>query len=244
MSLPSQIILDVRRFAHVTTSQYLDADAYLDLNKIKDEFWNEVVSRWGSSNYNWDKWNTDIEANQDEYRLDIPTSTNDGMKTINNIYISDGTTHTNTGLLEYIKCREVDPKNLPNDWNFYLENQDATMPLYYQKDNSVFIAPRPTKDITNGLRIEAIRKIANWTAATTELETKLPVEFHFILELGLMPYALMSKGSDTNEVNAARATYMNEKRAVIKQITTRIESPFFNKYPDGYSNDDLIITIA
>jgi len=166
------------------------------------------------------------------------------MKTINNIYISDGTTHTNTGLLEYIKCREVDPKNLPNDWNFYLENQDATMPLYYQKDNSVFIAPRPTKDITNGLRIEAIRKIANWTAATTELETKLPVEFHFILELGLMPYALMSKGSDTNEVNAARATYMNEKRAVIKQITTRIESPFFNKYPDGYSNDDLIITIA
>jgi len=45
MSLPSQIILDVRRFAHVTTSQYLDADAYLDLNKIKDEFWNEVVSR-------------------------------------------------------------------------------------------------------------------------------------------------------------------------------------------------------
>jgi len=244
MSLPSQIILDVRRFAHVTTSQYLDADAYLDLNKIKDEFWNEVVSRWGSSNYNWDKWNTDIEANQDEYILDIPTSTNDGMKTINNIYISDGTTHTNTGLLEYIKCREVDPKNLPNDWNFYLENQDATMPLYYQKDNSVFIAPRPTKDITNGLRIEAIRKIANWTAATTELETKLPVEFHFILELGLMPYALMSKGSDTNEVNAARATYMNEKRAVIKQITTRIESPFFNKYPDGYSNDDLIITIA
>lgn len=235
MSTPAQIVSDVRRFAHVNTTQYVDADAYLDLNKVKDDLWNRIVSRWFSSNYNWDIWTATTVALQSEYLLDLPTGTNAGQKTINNVYINyDGETYTNTGGLMYIKCREIDPKNLEMDWTWYEEFQSEFDPIFFQKDNSVFIAPVPlaADAWSNRLKLEGIRKIANYTSGTTEAEVKIPVEYHYVLELGLMPYALISKWTvDTNEVNNARVVYNNAANDVVRQMTSRMEAPTEFKYP-------------
>lgn len=247
MSTPAQIITDVRRFANVTTTQYSDASAYLDLNKVKDEIWNRVVTQWVSSYYNWEEWTTDTVALQGEYTLDIPTGTNDGTKTLNTVYINyDGETYTNTGVLKYVKAREVDPKNLPYEWGYYQENQSVDEPIYFQKDNAVFIAPTPLSDTagSNRLQLEGIRKIANWDSSTTELQTKIPVEYHYVLELGLIPYAYMSKGMDMSDINNARTTYRNAANDVVKQMTSRIETPFFNKYPDQINSDEITFTTA
>ncbi len=158
----------------------------------------------------------------------------------------DGETYTNTGLLKYIKATEVDPKNLPNEWGFYQENQSVDYPIYYQKDNSIFIAPMPLASTygTNRIQLEGIRKIADWTSSTTELETKFPIEFHYIFELGLLPYGLMSKGSDDTSIANARNSYLNASRDVVIQMTSRLESPFYNRYPDQITDDSLRITIA
>ena len=167
MTAPSVMITNARRFAHVNTTQYSDSDAYKDLNHMKDELWNKVVNEGISSYYNWEEWTADTVALQGEYTLEIPTSTVAGQKTLNNVYINyNGETYTNTGVLKYIKCKEVDPKNMEHEWGYYQENQSQDYPLYYQKDNSVFIAPTPlAADAGTGrLQLEGIRKIADWSS--------------------------------------------------------------------------------
>ncbi len=64
MTTPAVMITNMRRFAHVNTTQYPDADAYKDLNHMKDEIWNKVVNEGISSYYNWDIWQTSTVALQ------------------------------------------------------------------------------------------------------------------------------------------------------------------------------------
>lgn len=247
MTTPAVMITNARRFAHVNTTQYSDASAYLDLNHRKDELWNKIVNKGISSYYNWEEWTTDTVALQGEYTLEIPTSTVAGQKTLNNVYINyDWETYTNTWVLKYIKAKEVDPKNLDYEWGFYQENQSQDFPMYYQKDNSIFIAPIPLSwDAGTGrLQLEGIRKIADWSASTTEIQTKFPIEYHYIFELWLQPYALMSKGVDDVTINNARVTYLNAAREMVEQMTSRSETPFNNTYPDENKDDSIHFTIA
>lgn len=235
MSTPALIIAKTRRLAKCTSNQYSDANAYSDLNDAKDEIWNKIVSEWISSNYNWDIWTTDSIALQTEYGLDIPTSSNPWQKTINNVYINyDWETYTETGNLKYIQCTEKDPKNLPYSWEYYEENQDKAYPIYFQKDDAIFIAPVPRSDEAwvNRIKLEWIRKIADWDANTTETGMKFPVDFHNVFVFALMPYALASKWAEEWIVNNAEVKYEKRKLEVISQMTQRIESPFFNPYPD------------
>jgi len=186
MTTPAVMITNARRFAHVNTTQYSDSDAYKDLNHMKDELWNKVVTKGVSSYFNWEEWTADTVALQGEYTLELPTSTVAGTKTLNSVYINyDGETYTNTGVIKYIPCKEVDPKSLPKEWGYYQENQSKDSPIYFQKDNSVFVAPTPlAADAGTGrLQLEGIRKIADWSSGTTETQTKFPVEYHYIFEL-------------------------------------------------------------
>lgn len=235
MSTPPQIISKVRRLSHCTSTQYSDADAYSDINDVKAELWNKCVSEWFSSSYNWDIWTTDSQTLVSEYKMDIPTSTNVGQKVINNIYINyDWLTYEETGLLKYIKCSEKDPKNLPYSWEYYEENQDSREPIYFQKDNSIFIAPAPRSDQSgaNRIKLEWIRNLPEWDANTTELQMKFPIEFHYIFEYWLMPYALASKWADDSKINNAMVIYQNKSKDVVNQMTQRVEAPFFNTYPE------------
>ena len=46
-----------------------------------------------------------------------------------------------TALQAEQKAREVNKDTLPDEWNWHVENQDKSDPIYYIADNSYWIAP-------------------------------------------------------------------------------------------------------
>tara|TARA_R110000772_G_scaffold236250_1_gene347889 strand:- start:698 stop:838 length:141 start_codon:yes stop_codon:yes gene_type:complete len=45
MNTPAAIIAQMRRRVKVDTSQYSDANALIDLNTLKDEFWSALITK-------------------------------------------------------------------------------------------------------------------------------------------------------------------------------------------------------
>ena len=83
---------------------------------------------------------------QDEYTEPSVTATTVGASYIETVSVTyDSETYTNTGNKKYIPCRNASYAEMSN-WNWYLENQPKTDPIYYQKDKSIFIAPDPRSD--------------------------------------------------------------------------------------------------
>ena len=54
----------------------------------------------------------------------------------------------------------------------------------------------------------------------------------------------MSKGLDDVTINNARNTYLNAAIEMVQQLSSRVETPFFNTYPDDTNDDSIIFTIA
>ena len=63
---PATIIAQMRRVAKVNTDQYSDANALIDLNTLKDEFWSAIINSI-DENYNYDTWTATTVDLQSEY---------------------------------------------------------------------------------------------------------------------------------------------------------------------------------
>lgn len=230
---PATTIVSARWDTRTNIDQYPDAIAYIDINNLKDYIQSTLVTSWKASYVNWQMWFANTVANQSnwEYKLDIVSSSNPWLKTLNSLYICFGDTFANWNL-NYTKCREVDIKNQDYDWNYYLNNQDKIDPIYFQKDNSVFIAPYSATVVTSGLKMEWIRKIADYTSWTTEAETGFPSDFNYIFRIWLIPNILQYKGSDDWSINNARVIFENRLSLVIGQIWYKEEHPTSFTYPE------------
>jgi len=95
--LPSAIILAMRRKAKVNTTQYSDADALIDLNIRKNEFWSALMATVQEP-YDWQQWTATSVSLQSEYTLVDVTTTTAGTKLLNSLSIAyDSETYTDTG---------------------------------------------------------------------------------------------------------------------------------------------------
>lgn len=67
MQTPAAIIAQMRRRVKVDTSQYSDANALIDLNTLKDEFWSELMTNV-PEDYDWERWLVDTTTTNTEYQ--------------------------------------------------------------------------------------------------------------------------------------------------------------------------------
>ena len=215
-----------------TPSIYTSTLFLEDIHIITQDFWSAVIANQ-KTNSNWDIWLADTVSLQDEYSLPAVSSTTVGAEFIENIsiaYTSD--TYTDTGLIEYTPCRPATYAERGN-WNYYLENQPITDPIYFERDGSVFIAPDPrsTEVGTNRIEIKGTRSIASgsWTTSTTETQTKLPLFVLEVLVIGCIWKAHAYLERDRAIINDAKNEYINEKRDAINKMD--VEQPFLNQYP-------------
>lgn len=233
----------MRRKAKVTTSQYSDADALIDLNIRKNEFWSALMATVQEP-YDWQKWTTDTVALQSEYTLAEVSTTTAGTKMLNSLAITyDDSTYEETGTKVYVQARRVDPFSLELDWDWYVENQPTTDPIYYVADNSVFIAPAPRSNEAGAdrLKLTGIRNIPDWTASSPESAMKIPVDQQECLVYGLVVDGLFAKGVDDNVINNAEARWLRRKTEAIKTMENRLETTTFMLYPDQTRDDDIIL---
>lgn len=242
MQTAQKIIDQMRRIAKVDSSQYTDANALIDLNTLKDEFWSAIVTNV-QERYNWEKWKTDLVALQSEYTLATVAYNTSWTKLLNSVSINyDWETYTNTWELKYIKCTLKNPDTLENDWDYYVENQSETDPIYYVADNSYFIAPAPITAVTNWIKLSWIRKIPDYSLTTTEADMKIPVDQQQALVYWLVVHWLMNKWTDDWTINNAESRWERKKAEAIRNLETRIENPIFLTYPDTINDDEIIIT--
>lgn len=232
MNTPQAVINQMRRICRVDTSQYTDANALIDLNTLKDEFWSSIVTTV-NEDYNWERWTTDSVALQSEYTTVTVAYNTAGTKVLKWVAINyDNTTYTNTGIKEFVKARLVNPYTLEQDWDYYVENQSELDPIYYVADNSYFIAPAPRTAVTWGIKLTWIRKIPDWTLSTTEADMKIQVDQQNALVFGLVVFGLMNKWADAGTINDAEARWFRKRQEALKSLETRVETPVFFTYPD------------
>lgn len=194
---PSEILVKARRDTHLTTTQYSDADGIIDLNVVMKKVINRIISDV-DENYFYEIWTTDAVAAQanGEYPLEIEDESGGtyvpGMVKVKSVWIqpvstevlSDGTTK------KYVKCREVDPDQLSEEWGYYLVNQSVDDPIYFIADKSVFIAPQfAAADVGASpnaqIKLYGVKSLAEVTAATLETEMPIMDDFHEIFIRGV-----------------------------------------------------------
>ena len=139
---------------HTNISDYPDSRLLPFLNAVKDDFWSTIITAI-RSNYNWDIWTIDnTVVNQSEYIIPAAATDAEGSLKISNISMCyDGNAYDD-GKLKYIPATEVDPKNLPNHWNYYINNQSSSAPIYYTADKSIFIAPAFSSIVADGIELK------------------------------------------------------------------------------------------
>lgn len=231
----------LRRITGASTSQYSQADFLIDINVVKDEFWSAIV--WAQTDRNYDIWAVDSTTLISEYTMPEVASDTAWSKILKNIAINyTWDTYTETWLPIYIPAREVSPDSLKHQWNYYVENQSTDDPIYYISDNSYFIAPAFREaSLSNRIQLTWIKKIADYTISTTEADLKIPVDYQRVLLWGCIPYALMSKRVENNEIQKAQNDYINEKTIAIQNMTSRREWPITMLYPDQQEENNFII---
>jgi hypothetical protein len=204
-----------------------------DVNVIVQDIWSEVSKKklWNS---NWDIWYTDTVSLQDEYVKPLATSTTIWAEYIENLSIAyDNLTYDQTWNKQYIPCTDATESQIAN-WEYYLEHQPKTNPIYFQRDKSVFIAPDPRSDEiwTNRIKVSWVRSVDswNWTTSTTETDMNIP---NFMLEtivIWCIWKAWIIKVLDRNEIAWLKNDYIYEKQQTIYKLDNHWT--FINEFPN------------
>lgn len=206
-----------------TDSTYTTAKFLEDAHIITQDMWSDIIyARKG--NRNWDIWLADTVSLQDEYTKPAVSSTDVGADYIHTVSVAySDDTYTETGTLQYTLCRQATEEEIKN-WVRLLEEQSIEEPIYFEADNSIFIAPDPRSDEvwTGRLRLTGARSIASggWTTSTTEQETKLPLFLLDTLYYGIAWKANEFMRRDENILDRKQAKYEQMKIRNIRKLNT------------------------
>lgn len=227
-------------------STYTQTNFLEDINTVKDKFWSKYVTIFDDDKH-YQEWTIDwwTIALQSEYSLKEVATDAEWVKILKSIAVNyNWETYTNTWLLKYITATEVNRDTLPYEWNYYLENQSVDNPIYFLADNSVFIAPVPLTATawSDRLKVTWIRNIQDYLISDTDLI--IPSDFHWILELWVIPFVLQTKRVDNWEVQKAQNDYIIAETDALNTLWNMKEWPIFMSYPDASINEDILVLNA
>jgi len=218
---------------NIETTRYTTVMFLKDIHYIVQDFWSEVVkkNKW---NNNWDIWYTNTVSLQDEYKTPQVTSVDVWADYIDSISISfDWNIYSETWNIKYIPCNIATETQI-NNWEYYLEYQPKTQPIYFQRDNSIFIAPdiRSNEIWINRIKITWNKSINSWswTLTTTETEIKLPLQVLETIVIWCLWKASIIKRLDKSEINDYKNDYLLEKQNSLYKIIDN--SPFVLEFPN------------
>jgi len=217
------IFTKARRDCFIEESDYIDANAIIDLNLIYDDFVGRIIDEV-DEDFFWDSSVDDAVAGQSEYPVETTSWYN--IIDINKIFIRYNTTDTYP-----IKARRVSPATLDKHPDYYSANQSKADPIYYVQDNSIFLYPAPTETITDGLQIYTINEPLALEIWGTETTIKIPKRFHRVLVIGLKQYIYSFLGK-LNEKNDAINEYEQAVQKAVQQLRDRDQGEIIDTMPN------------
>ncbi len=92
-------------------------------------------------------------------------------------------------------------------------NFDSSKPFYDMKANAIWLYPRPSSSVTNGMRVEFMRSIDEFTVSDTTQKPSIDAGFHRMLSAGASFDWAVAKGlSNANTLSALLTDYENRLR--------------------------------
>jgi hypothetical protein len=170
----STIISLSRKQTSTTTWQISDNDYLTYLNIVYKDIFSRLST--ASKKYTWQTYVTDVVADQTEYTIPAPVSTQTWLKLVLDVFykwekikIYDSDIRDNETVAEYVK-----PYGIIRDW-------------------SIFIYPTPKENIEWGLRMEWKYIPLDLELTDTETYIKLPAEYHNVIVKWLNSYVFGEK---------------------------------------------------
>lgn len=177
---------ELRSFTGTTSSNYSQANVFLDLNKSYHYIEDCITENIGE-NYFYQEVTSNITVDwQKEYVMDVvPAGNLDWVNKTLGVSIDYGND-------TFVKAVKVDINSLEHDPSWYETNQPTSSPIYTIQDNSVMIFPVPTALTVGYIKMYIIQNLIDLTASTTEddiFNGKIPTKYHPLIALGAEQYS-------------------------------------------------------
>ena len=208
-----QAIVDrARRLTYLSSTQYNDTRAIEDFNIVYKDLTSRITYEV-NEDFFWDKFTANLVNGQSEYLL--PETVSKISWLIINYWAGN------------IRATEIDG----NDSTKLTATYTETAPIYYIKENSVFILPEPTTDETGGLVLEGIKEATSLALIDISSSVIIPDEYHHLIAEGMKGYIYQSRGL-ISEKNDAVGSYENSISEMISALTDRTLNPTTGTLPN------------
>ena len=177
----SDIQNDVWFQTNTGSATYSVDDVNKQINKYLGILITEVMSQMDDWEFTGEIATADLSANQYEYPFP-----SDILK-IKRLEVKDSNGN-------YYTASRTDAAVWANDFETLLDDQPSSRPLYDLLENSLIIIPKPTTDITKGLRLWYEKAAVALTASADT--TPFRQEFNYLLSYGATLEWLKKYGTD------------------------------------------------
>jgi len=219
-----------RELANVSIDDYPDTRLLPFFNVVKDDFWSYLITAI-RANYNWDIWTvTQTVINQSEYVIPEAATDKEWNLKISWLWICYDWDKYDDWRYKYVKAREVNIQSLQKHWNYYLNNQPKTDPIYYIADKSIFIAPTFDKVLPDAIEIRWIKNIVDYTVDSTEEDIKLPSYLHMDLVQWVLPFIHKAEWR-LDEASYEQKIYEQQRELAVKKFANRSVWPSYLTFP-------------
>lgn len=220
--------------SHTKSAQVTAANLKTFFNIKRKELANVIVKDVDEEFF-FQIWKRDAIASQTNGEYPYPEADDDsaGMLKLKALYVKGYSTD-----LQYTKAREVKLADLPYDWDYYLEYQPKSDPIYFIGDSSIFIAPQfaaaDLPDSPSGnvqVKLIGIPKFIDLDTGATSAAILIPDDSHHRIAIGMKELILRSRNK-VSEADKAFNEFEAEKGKMIDELTNRDTSQMIANVPD------------
>ena len=237
---PQQIVNLALSNTHTKSTQITDANQLLFFNLARHDV-AAIIKKDVNEDYFYQIWKVDAEDNTNatrdngEYLVPKTTATDIGMNKLIGLAIKAYSTDT-----YYTPAREVNIRELlqQHDWDWYMENQPKSDPIYYIADESIFIAPEfKPADLpavqagNNQIKLYGIVNLIDLAIDDTADEVLIPDEHHDVIAIGMEKYIYKARGKK-KEAFDSMADYKEAVADMVDALTNRDDSFMQAELPD------------
>jgi len=220
--------------SHTKSAQVSAANLKTFFNIKRKELAN-VITKDVDEEFFFEIWKRDAIADQanGEYPYPKADAESNGMSKLKSFYIKGYSTD-----LQYTKAREVKLADLPHDWDYYLQYQPKSDPIYFIGDNSFFVAPQfdaaDLPDTPSGnaqLKLAGVPKFIDLDAGATAATILIPDDSHHRIAIGMKELIYRSRNK-TVEADKAFNEFEAEKSKMVDELTNRDSSQMIATMPN------------
>lgn len=211
---------------HTKTAQVPSANQLIFFNIARKAVGRTIITKV-DENFFFQIWQRDAVASQNNGEYPYPVADDDsaGMLKCLGVKVKGYDTET-----YHKNAKEVDIKTLQKDWEYYLEHQSKSDPIYYIADESIFIAPQfdasDLPDSPSGnlqLKLYGIAKLIDLAADAVDSAILIPDDHHQVIALGMEEFIYKARGK-SREAFSSKQSFEFELSDMIMKMTNRDES--------------------